>query len=359
MRFRKVELTGGGTSVAVWDDARRRWLPLTPALAAVGRGTGGAAADGPSSSGSSGAGEAALAAYADDLVGLLAGGAPTRAALADLTDRLADRDFSGDFSLTPQLPFQPRLLRAYANSERHWIQGAHGLVRLHMPRVLPLARAVEAITRKPFKPFRPGKLFYRQPAFYLGNPLTIIPSGAEAPWPPYTERFDFELELAAIVVKPLLNATPEQAREAIGGFVAFNDFSARDTQWHELREGMFGPVIKTKTFASAIGAEVVSADEILPRLRELTAEVRVNGDLWSSTGTKDMRWDFGEMAAFASAGEQVFAGELISAGTMPDGCGLELGRWLRPGDTIELWIDGVGTVTSTIGSPQTAPDVAG
>jgi 2-keto-4-pentenoate hydratase/2-oxohepta-3-ene-1,7-dioic acid hydratase in catechol pathway len=346
MRFRKVELTGGGTTVAVWDAGRERWLPLAPALSA-------------SANGEEAGGDALLTAHADDLVGLLAGGASTRAALAGLIERSAARDFSGDFELSPQMPFRPVLLRAYANSARHWVQGAHGLARLHMPLVLPLARAVEAITRRPFKPFRPGKLFYRQPAFYLGNPLTIIPSGTEAPWPPYTERFDFELELAAIVVKPLLNATPEQARDAIGGFVAFNDFSARDTQWHELREGLFGPVIKTKTFASAIGAEVVSADEIMPRVRELSAEVRVNGELWSSTGTKDMRWDFGEMAAFASAGEQVFPGELLSAGTMPDGCGLELGRWLRPGDTIELMIEDVGSVVNTIGSPQSAPDVAG
>lgn len=333
MRFRRVQLTAGGTSAAVWDGARSRWLPLAPALAGH---------DG-----------SPLAAQSDDIVGLLAGGSEANSLLEQLIELSAGSDFADEFSLTPLLPFRPTLVRAYANSERHWIQGARGLVRLNLPRALPLIRLVEAATRKPFKRFRPGKLFYEQPAFYLGNPLTVIPSGAEAPWPPYTEKLDFELELAAVIVKPLLNATPEQARDAIGGFVVFNDLSARDTQWRELRDGLFGPVIKAKTFASAISAEVVSADEILPRLRELTAEVLVNGESWSKTGTADMRRDFDEMAAFASAGERVFPGELLSSGTLPNGCGLELNRWIKPGDRIELKIEGVGSVVNTVGAKQT------
>lgn len=335
MRLRRVRLTAGGESAAVWDDTSGRWLPLAPALAAD-------------------AGEASqLVPLTDDIVGLLAGGAETRDALAGLCARMRDRDFDDDFRLAPLLPFQPRLLRAFANSEKHWVQGARGLVRLNLTRAVPFIRLVEAVTRRPFRAFRPGKLFYRQPAFYLGNPLTFVPDGAEAPWPGYTKYLDFELELGAIVVKPLLNATVEEARDAIGGFVVVNDFSARDTQWQELRAGMFGPVIKTKTFASAMSAEVVTADEIWPRVRELSARVHVNGELWSETGTGDLRWSFGEMAAEASDGEQVFPGELISSGTLPDGCGLELGRWLKPGDELELKIDGVGSVTNRIGEPQT------
>lgn len=285
-------------------------------------------------------------------MGLLAGGQSTRDTLTRLIEQSADRDFGDQFTLAPLLPFRPLLMRAFANSEKHWTQAARGLARINLPRALPFINLVEKLTRKTFKPFRPGKLFYQQPAFYLGNPLTIIPSGSEAPWPGYTEHLDFELELGAIVVKPLHDATPEQARAAIGGFVVINDLSARDTQWHELREGMFGPVIKTKTFASAMSAEVVSADEIWPRIKELSGEVRVNGETWSSTDTKDMRWGFGEMAAFASDGERVFAGELLSAGTLPNGCGLELNRRLKPGDRVELSIEDVGFVANTIGEPQ-------
>lgn len=332
MRFRRVELTGGGTSAAVWDQPAGRWLPLVPAVASTG--------------------PTQLAPLADDLIALLAGGERLRDTLASLIDASSGHDYAAEFTLTPLMPFQPKLVRAFANFERHWVQGARGLVRIGMPRALPLIRAVETITRRPFKLFRPGKLFYEEPAFYLGNPLTVIPSGAEAPWPAYTDRLDFELELAAVIVKPVLDATPERAAEAIGGFAVFNDLSARDTQWRELRDGLFGPVIKTKTFASAISCEIVSADEIAPRLRELRGEVVVNGETWSTTSTADLRRDFGEMASFASAGEQLQPGELLSSGTLPDGCGLELGRWIQPGDVVELKIEGVGSVVNTIGSRQ-------
>lgn len=338
-------MPAGGTSSAVWDADRARWLPLKVALdqgaAAARELERRPAADGPHANHP-----------LDDLIALLADGEETRALLSALIDECADFDIESTYTLAPLLPFQPVLLRAYANFERHWVQAARGLVRLNLPRALPAIRAVEALTRKPFKPFHPGRLFYEQPSFYLGNPLTIVADGEEAPWPPYSDRLDFELELGAIVVRPLENATPDEGRDAIGGFVVFNDLSARDTQWRELRDGLFGPVVKTKTFASSMSAEVVSADEVWPRLRRLEGEVRVNGETWARTSTREMQWDFGEMAAFASEGEPLRPGELLSSGTLPDGCGLELDRWIKPGDRLELRIDGIGSVTNVIGPKQ-------
>ncbi len=280
-----------------------------------------------------------------DLVPLLAGGLEAIAA-ARMTN------VSGEITLAPLLPFQPCLMRAFATSERHWTQSARGHVRRNMPWAVPLIGAYEKVARRPFPPLAPGKLFYEQPSFYIGNHLTFVPDGAEAPWPAYTQALDFEIELAAIVVKPLRDATAEQAASAIGGFVVVNDLSARDVQWREAREGLFGPVSKTKTFASAMSAEVVTADEILPRARQLSAQVRVNGELWSATDTGDQRWSFEEMVASASVGEDVHPGELFSAGTLHDGCSLEIGRWLSPGDELELAIEGVGSVRNRIGAPR-------
>ncbi len=333
MRLRRVRLVGGGDAIAVWDDDATRWTAIASAIAAVS--------------------DPAFAELpANDMIALLAGGEETREALRALCVAAREHNANAEYELAPLLPVAPVLMRAFANSERHWIQGARGLVRLNLPRALPAIRAIETITRRPFPPLRPGKLFYRKPTFYLGNALTFVPSGAEAPWPAYTKRLDFEIELGAIVVRALRDATPQEARDAIGGFVVVNDLSARDTQWDELRNGLFGPVVKTKTFASAMSAEIVTADEILPRVRDLHADVKVNGELWSSTGTGDMRWSFEEMLAHASAGEDVHAGELLSAGTLPDGCGLELDRWIAPGDELELTIEHVGSVRNRIGSPR-------
>ena len=84
-------------------------------------------------------------------------------------------------------------------------------------------------------------------------------------WPSHTRFLDFELELACVLAKPLVDATPEEALDAVGGWFVLNDWSARDVQADDARRNIFGPVIKAKTFANSIGCDVVTADA-RPRL---------------------------------------------------------------------------------------------
>lgn len=295
-----------------------------------------------------------LAAAVRDPVALLALGEAGREAVARLCDRAADEDFADRFALVGALPFAPAALRAFMGWERHWIQAARGLVRHNLRPAAAAIGAFERVTRRPFPAFRPGRLFYEQPAFYMGNHLTFAPDGATLPWPRYCEELDFELELGAVLCRPVRDATPAQAEAAIGGFVVVDDLSARDTQWREYRHGLFGPLGKTKTFANAMSAELVSADVVLPRAERLHGSVRVNDETWSRTSTAGMQHTWGETVAFASAGEQLFPGELLSSGTLPDGCGLELDRWLKPGDDLELEIEGVATLRNRIGARVSA-----
>jgi len=333
MRFRRVIVREGGSEdLAVYDATAERWLPIAATAEALGDRT--------------------FQELPDDLIALLAGGGRTREILRSLCSSASEQDTAPACELAPLLPFRPLLMRAFATSERHWLQSARGHVRRNMPRALPVISAVEFVTRRPFRPFRPGKLFYEEPAYYIGNALTFVPDGAEAPWPAYSKALDFELELGAVVVREVRDASVTGAREAIGGFVVVNDLSARDTQWREIRHGIFGPLSKTKTFASAMSAELVSADEILDRARQLNAEVKVNGEVWSRTDTTDQRWSFEEMLAFASRGETIQPGELMSSGTLHDGCSLEIGRWVSPGDTLELTVEGVGSLRNVIGAPR-------
>jgi 2-keto-4-pentenoate hydratase/2-oxohepta-3-ene-1,7-dioic acid hydratase in catechol pathway len=333
MRLRRLRKASGEQSLAVWDETSERWIPIAPARTAVG--------------------DSRFSELGEDPVALLAGGARVRSLLEELCSAARPQlDEIDGYEPAPLLPFQPSLLRAFALSERHWIQSARGHVRRNLRWALPGIRAVETVTRRPFRAFRPSPLFYREPQYYIGNALTLIPDGAEVPWPAFTRALDFELELAAIVVAPVRDASPEQAADAIGGFVVFNDLTARDTQWTEVRGSLFGPITKSKSFASALGAEIVSADVVLPRAGSLRAEVRVNGEVWSRTDTADLRWSFPQMLAHASKGENVHPGELLSSGTLPDGCGLELNRWLKPGDDLELTIEHVGSVRNRIGRPS-------
>jgi 2-keto-4-pentenoate hydratase/2-oxohepta-3-ene-1,7-dioic acid hydratase in catechol pathway len=148
------------------------------------------------------------------------------------------------------------------------------------------------------------------------------------------------------LARPLRDAAPETAEAAIGGFVVLNDFSARDVQLAEMASG-FGPQ-KAKHFASAISKVVVTADEILPRWRNLKGHVRLNGALITETSTAGAQWSLGEILAHASHCEPLQAGEFFGTGTLPGGSGIETGHLLKSGDRIEIAIEGIGTLANRI-----------
>jgi len=244
------------------------------------------------------------------------------------------------------LPFAPRSFRDFMLYETHAIDAARGFARRFMPGAARLVGAYEAITGRIFPGLKPHALWYRQPIYYFGNHLTFVADGEDVAMPPYTHALDYELELGFVLAHPLLDATPEEAERAIGGFVVLNDFSARDVQLQEMRSG-FGPQ-KGKHFASAMSAIVVSADEIAPRWRNLKGSVRLNGETVAECSCADAHFSLGEVLAHASRGERLYPGELLGSGTLPRGSGIECSRLLARGDTIHLAIEGIGTLTNRI-----------
>ena len=77
--------------------------------------------------------------------------------------------------------------------------------------------------------------------------------------------------------------------------------------------------------------------------------MRVNGEVWIETTTDGMLHKFPQMIAFASQGETIYSGEVFGSGTVGGCCGLELDRWLKRGDLVELEIDGIGRMTNRYG----------
>jgi len=244
------------------------------------------------------------------------------------------------------LPFQPRSFRDVLHYEDHWIQSSRGYVRQFMPAAFRLTTLYERLTGAIFPAFRPPKLLDRQPLYYFGNHLTIVPSGTPVKIPSYSKALDYELELGWVLSKPLFNATPDQALDAVGGFVVVNDFSARDVQRAEMRSG-FGPQ-KSKHFLSSMSATMVCPDRILPRIDALKAGVEINGKLVASLSSAGMRYSIGEVLAHLSRDEQLRPGELIASGTLPGGSGLEAGRLLSSGDELRLVIEEVGEIVHHI-----------
>jgi 2-keto-4-pentenoate hydratase/2-oxohepta-3-ene-1,7-dioic acid hydratase in catechol pathway len=251
-----------------------------------------------------------------------------------------------EFEKTPLLPFQPRSYRDFMLFEQHAINASRGYARRFMPVAYKIAAAYESLFKLTFPKFRPHPLWYKKPIYYMGNHLNFVTDQHAVTFPSYTQALDYELELGVVIVKHLKNASEKEAMDAIGGFVVFNDFSARDVQLPEMRSG-FGPA-KAKHFINAISSTVATADEIMPHLYNLSGEIRINGRTIVKTSTSDMDYTLGEAIAYASLEEQLYPGEFFGSGTLPNGCGMENGHWLKPEDTIELEIEKVGTLVNTI-----------
>lgn len=145
-----------------------------------------------------------------------------------------------------------------------------------------------------------------------------------------------------------------------------NDWSARDIQMKEMRVGL-GPA-KGKDFATSLGPSIVTPDELADRtigtgadLRyDLTMTARVNGQALSRGNTKDIYFPFAQLIERASADVMLYPGDVIGSGTVGTGCLLELGgeksalgRWLQPGDVVELEIEHLGILRNIVGPPRT------
>jgi 2-keto-4-pentenoate hydratase/2-oxohepta-3-ene-1,7-dioic acid hydratase in catechol pathway len=284
-----------------------------------------------------------IARWSADTIALLGAPPDVRAHLADAAARLSPAPENGS---TAALPFEPKSFRDFMLYERHAIDAARGFVQTFLPGAARVVRAYEAVLGAPFPKLKPHALWYRQPIYYMGNHLAFAGDGEAVEIPAYSKALDYELELGFVLARGLFNATPDEAEAAIGGFVVINDFSARDVQFDEMRSG-FGPQ-KSKHFRNGISSVVVSADEILPRWRDLDGSVRINGALVAKPTSAGPRWSLGEALAHVSRSERLYPGELFATGTLPGGCGIETGRLLAAGDTIELTIECVGTLTNHI-----------
>jgi fumarylacetoacetate (FAA) hydrolase len=179
--------------------------------------------------------------------------------------------------------------------------------------------------------------WYEQPVFYFSNPHAIYGPEDGIPYPEGSSELDYELEVAAIV----------GAEGRIGGFTVMNDWSARDLQRAEMKVGL-GPS-KGKDFATSLGPIVVTPDEFDGSSGSMVA--RVNGEERSRGDLADMYHSWEAIVAHAARNTELCSGDVLGSGTVGTGCILELGdgRWLQPGDVVELEVEGIGVLRNRVG----------
>ncbi|WHZ22138.1 MAG: Fumarylacetoacetate hydrolase family protein [Nitrospira sp.] len=202
---------------------------------------------------------------------------------------------------------------------------------------------IAATSKRRGQPIPPE--WYKAPVYYKGNHRTIIGPDQELCWPLNTTKLDYELELACIIGRTGMDIAERDATNYIAGYTIMNDFSARDIQFQEMACRL-GPA-KGKDFATAIGPCLVTPDEV-PDLASLRMVARVNGEVWSEGRFGTIHWSFPQMIEHVSRGEAIYPGDLLGSGTVGGGCGLELDRYLKRGDVVELEIQPIGILRTTI-----------
>jgi 2-keto-4-pentenoate hydratase/2-oxohepta-3-ene-1,7-dioic acid hydratase in catechol pathway len=210
------------------------------------------------------------------------------------------------------------------------------------------------------------------PEFFLKAPLGVI--GPDEPVildPAVTRKLDYEVELGIVIGKPGRHIPRERALDHVFGYTVANDVTARDRQAVPHPEGGFeyrlGPGKNFDTCAP-IGPWIVTSDEI-PDPQALGLRTYVNEELRQSNSTAKMIWDVATLVSFFSDFYTLQPGVLIESGT-PGGTAWasdpEIGGkpyerddvkragYLQPGDVVTVEIDGIGSLTNPIVSPDGA-----
>ena len=216
--------------------------------------------------------------------------------------------------------------------------------------------------------------FDEYPIFYFTNHHSIQGPGPIRCMPDHFEKLDFELEAAIVIGRPGRNIRAAEANRHIAGLMIMNDMSARTLQMEEMLLNL-GPA-KGKDFSTVIGPWLVTLDELEPfeiaakpghtgKNWNLEMRCRVNGQLVSQGNLGDMDWTFAEIIERASYGVDLYPGDVIGSGTVGTGCFLELNgtgklqdpayqeQWLQPGDSVEMIIDALGTLSNQIVKEET------
>lgn len=199
------------------------------------------------------------------------------------------------------------------------------------------------------------------PTFYLTNAAAVLGPADKARISPGSERFDYELEVGAVIGLPAANVRRQDASRHIIGYTTYIDWSARDLQMEEMTLRL-GPA-KGKDGATSLGPALVSADAFEPLRKgkgfDIGMSVAINGEPISTGNWSTINWSFDDVVAYTSRGTRLATGEVLGSGTVGGGCLLEhfvvapdtFRGWLRPGDVVTFEVDLIGRMDITVAEP--------
>jgi len=190
-------------------------------------------------------------------------------------------------------------------------------------------------------------LFFKPPT------TTLVGSGKSVRYPIQSQKFDWEVELAAVIGKRARRVSERDALDYVAGYMIGVDLSARDWQFHEkhlVKFDLFGG--KGFDDSCPVGPKIVPARFV--DHENLQLKLWVNGDLKQNANTRDMIWSLQEQIAAMSEHVTLEPGDILLTGT-PSGVGLATGTFLKVGDVIDAEIDGLGHLIFEIIGDQAEP----
>jgi 2-keto-4-pentenoate hydratase/2-oxohepta-3-ene-1,7-dioic acid hydratase in catechol pathway len=187
-----------------------------------------------------------------------------------------------------------------------------------------------------------GRELPKQPSMFVRFTDTLIGHGSEMIRPNVSDNFDFEGELTLVIGKGGRHIKAEHALDHVAGYTCFVDGSVRDYQKFSVTSG------KNFPGTGPLGPWLVTTDEI-PDPSKLTLTTRLNGQQVQHANTDQLIYSIPQIIAFCSDFTTLSPGDVIATGT-PEGVGH--GRkpplWMKPGDTLEVEISGIGTLRTRI-----------
>jgi 2-keto-4-pentenoate hydratase/2-oxohepta-3-ene-1,7-dioic acid hydratase in catechol pathway len=240
-----------------------------------------------------------------------------------------------------------------------WVEGDQiGLIAgpiFGAHRRIPVSQPLRAV--KLLSPWLPGKIVCvarnyadharehdvevpEVPMIFLKPPSSVIGPGEAIQIPQQSEQVEHEAELAVVIGARTRNATPEEAKESIFGFTIANDVTARDLQQQD------DQWTRAKGFDTFCPLGPWIDTEVSPH--DLRIRCRVNGQIRQLGSTRDMVFSVPQLIAFISGIMTLEVGDILLTGT-PAGVGK-----LESGDTVQVEIDGIGTLENPVLGPPTA-----
>ena len=185
-----------------------------------------------------------------------------------------------------------------------------------------------------------------EPILFSKYPTALLGHGGAIVLPPESSEVDYEAELVVVIGRGGRRIPRGRAMEHVGGYAVGHDVSARD--WQLNKPGKQWMAGKTFDTFAPVGPELVTPDEA-PDPHSLGIRLRLNGQTMQDSNTKQLIFGVDALIAYLSTVFTLEPGDLIFTGTPP---GVGMARkppvWLKPGDAVEVEIDGLGTLRNTV-----------